>query len=73
MTKPNRRTYQIGEKSFVIDHEMFGETEEEFWASVEASHRDYQETGLHLTHDEVVEWMEKRLRGERVPMPEPHT
>jgi predicted transcriptional regulator len=33
---------------------------------------DYQATGLHLTADEVDEWMTKIVRGEDPPMPEPH-
>lgn len=37
------------------------------------AHEDYENTGLHLTQDEVREWMEKRARGDRVPAPKPHT
>lgn len=38
-----------------------------------AAHEEYQRTGLHLTREEVEEWMARRARGERAPMPEPHT
>jgi predicted transcriptional regulator len=37
------------------------------------AHEEYQRTGLHLTQDEVREWMEKRARGERASMPKLHT
>jgi predicted transcriptional regulator len=33
----------------------------------------YRETGLHLTNEEVLEWMEKVIAGENPPMPKPHT
>lgn len=73
MSQAARKTYQIGEKTFVIDHEMFGETEEEFRAEVERRHRHMRETGLHVTHEEAVEWMEKLLRGENPSLPKEHT
>jgi len=38
-----------------------------------AAHEEYERTGLHLTHEEVKEWMAKRARGERAPMPKLHT
>lgn len=34
---------------------------------------DYQTTGLHLTGDEVDEWLERLAKGENPPLPEPHT
>lgn len=37
------------------------------------AHEEYQRTGLHLTQDEVREWMAKRASGERAPMPKLHT
>lgn len=37
------------------------------------AHAEYKRTGLHLTHDEVREWMAKRARGELAPMPKLHT
>lgn len=30
-------------------------------------------TGLHLTHEDVSDWMERRMRGEDAPAPTPHT
>lgn len=37
------------------------------------AHRHYVETGLHLTPDEVEDWMARRAKGERIPMPKLHT
>ena len=34
---------------------------------------DYKRTGLHLTNEEVIEWMDKVIAGENPPMPKPHT
>ncbi|MBI4923613.1 MAG: hypothetical protein HY834_17875 [Devosia nanyangense] len=56
-----------------IDFAIVEETEEEFWATARESLRDYRETGLHLTQEEVEEWMARRARGDRAPMPKPHT
>jgi len=37
------------------------------------AHDDFERTGLHLTQQEVRDWMERRLRGERDPIPKLHT
>ena len=33
---------------------------------------EYQKTGLHLTNAEVVDWMDKIIAGDNVPMPKCH-
>ena len=33
---------------------------------------EYQNTGLHLTNGEVLEWMDKIMAGEKAPMPKCH-
>ena len=33
---------------------------------------EYQKTGLHLTNAEVVDWMDKIIAGENVPIPKCH-
>lgn len=38
-----------------------------------AAWEEYQRTGLHLTNDEVVDWMDAVIRGEKAPMPKCHT
>jgi predicted transcriptional regulator len=48
------------------------ETEEEFRQEARRAVREYRETGLHVTHEEAMEWLEKRARGEDVPIPEAH-
>lgn len=37
-----------------------------------AAHEHFMLTGLHLTNAEVVEWMDKIIQGEKVPMPKCH-
>ena len=37
-----------------------------------AAWEEYQRTGLHLTNDEVIEWMDKIIQGEKAPMPKCH-
>jgi predicted transcriptional regulator len=49
------------------------ETEEEFRQRAEQALEHYRRTGLHLTNDEVVEWMDRIIAGENPPMPKPHT
>ena len=44
-----------------------------FLAEVKSRWEDYQESGLHLTQEEVDEWLDGLLRGEDPPIPEPHT
>jgi predicted transcriptional regulator len=48
------------------------ETEEEFREEARKAVRDYRETGLHVTHEEAMEWLERRSRGENVPAPKAH-
>lgn len=49
------------------------ETPEEELAGLEDTVRDYERTGLHVTNEEVMEWLERRANGEDIPMPKPHT
>ena len=43
-----------------------------YLADLRESHSEFEDTGLHLTQDEVEEWMAKRAAGERAPMPKLH-
>jgi len=49
------------------------ETPEEELITLEEDRLDYERTGLHLTNEEVIEWLERRANGEDVPMPKPPT
>lgn len=49
------------------------EFREQVRLDVEASSKHYQETGLHLTGEEVDEWLSKLGAGENVPPPPCHT
>ena len=60
-------------KQAIEDYVGRAEQEEALRTELVARHRRYQETGLHLTGDEVNEWIEATLRGENPPKLEPHT
>ena len=49
------------------------ETEDEWLAELQDRSREYRETGLHLTQEEVSDWVRKVARGERPPRPKAHT
>ena len=48
------------------------ETEEAFRQRADRALEHYRRTGLHLTNDEVVHWMDKIIAGENPPLPKPH-
>lgn len=48
------------------------ETPEEELAGLDEDMREYEKTGLHVTNDEVKDWLERYLEGE-APPPKPHT
>jgi predicted transcriptional regulator len=52
-----------------LEHE---ESEAEFRAEAERRLDHMRETGLHVTHEEAMEWLLRRSRGERVPPPKAH-
>ena len=37
-----------------------------------AAWEEYQTTGMHLTNEEVMGWMDTIIQGEKVPMPKCH-
>jgi len=45
----------------------------QFLREAEDAHRDYLETGLHVTQAEMDVWFEAIARGEDPLLPEPHT
>ena len=49
------------------------ETNDEFLKRGLAALAEYEETGLHLTGEEVDEWLAKIEAGENPPMPPCHT
>jgi predicted transcriptional regulator len=57
----------------IARHVEYKEERKALREKLRAAHEDYQRTGLHLTQEEVEEWMAKRANGDRAPMPEPHT
>lgn len=43
-----------------------------FLRDAEQAHRDYLETGLHVTAEEMDAWFDKVAKGEDPPLLEPH-
>jgi predicted transcriptional regulator len=56
----------------VEDYVTRAEKREEFRQNALAASEHYRTTGLHLTQEEVEEWMLKFEAGEDAPMPECH-
>jgi predicted transcriptional regulator len=48
------------------------ETPEEELAGLEEERAEYQKNPVHLTNDEVKEWLERLANSEDAPMPKPH-
>lgn len=49
------------------------ETPEEELQMLDDRSREMDEKGLHVTHEEVSEWLRRIAKGERVPRPKAHT
>lgn len=49
------------------------ETDAEQQTELEARFQHWKKTGLHVTNDEVKEWLARRAAGEDVPPPKAHT
>jgi predicted transcriptional regulator len=73
MSNPSRKSKELTLEEIEALPNPLDMTDEEFWAGARESVRHYEETGLHLTHDEVKEWMRQRALGNRIPMPKLHT
>jgi len=67
-----RSTDQVLE-SALVDYLDRIETREQLYEELDRRHERYQQTGLHLTNEEVRQWLLQRARGERVPRPKAHT
>ena len=48
------------------------EKREQFWQDTLAASEDFHTTGLHLTDEEVDDWIKKLEAGENAPLPECH-
>lgn len=60
-------------KQAIAEYVSREEDDEEVRAMLQSRWRNYQETGLHVTAEEANAWLEKLARGERLPLPKPHT
>jgi hypothetical protein len=73
MSSPSRKAKELTLEEIEALPNPLDMTDEEFYETAVKSHEEYRRTGLHLTQEEVEEWMAKRARGERAPMPKLHT
>lgn len=73
MSSPSRKPKELTLEEIEGLPNPLDMTDEEFRAKAQESRLHYKETGLHLTHDEVKEWMRQRALGNRIPMPKLHT
>lgn len=60
-------------KEAIEDYLSREEWEESFVADAMASLADYEETGLHITHEEFSAWVDALDKDPNTPMPECHT
>lgn len=44
-----------------------------YLAEIGARHRELRETGLHISQADADQWLDSLLRGERRPLPKPHS
>jgi len=49
------------------------ESEAEFRAGAERALHEMRETGRHVTHEEAIEWLLRRSKGERIAPPKAHS
>lgn len=49
------------------------EARAEAWKDADKAWEEYQRTGLHATHEEVMEWLESLAAGKYVKPPKCHT
>jgi hypothetical protein len=73
MPNPSRKPTELTLEEIEALPNPLDMTDEEFFRRGVEAHEEYKRTGLHLTQAEVEEWMAKRARGERAPMPKLHT
>lgn len=69
--RKNRSANSLMNEAIAL-YAMSEETEEEFNAEARRRLAEYRRTGLHVTHEEAMDWLERRARGEDVPPPKGH-
>ncbi len=70
---PQPDTYLAGEDDAWDAYDGPVLTREQFLAEADASWEDYRRTGLHLTHEEVKQWIEQLKTDPNAQLPECHT
>ena len=60
-------------KEAIERYVSYEEWHDQIWKEAIEAKEDYDSTGLHLTGEEVEEWLRRRAAGEDVDLPECHT
>jgi predicted transcriptional regulator len=72
LAEARRRTSHWIMREAIEEYVSREEKREQFRLDTLAAWEEYQRTGLHLTGEEVDEWLEKVAKGEDVELPECH-
>jgi predicted transcriptional regulator len=72
LAEARRRTSHWIMREAIEEYVSREEKREQFRLDTLAAWEEYQRTGLHLTGEEVDEWLEKVAKGEDAELPECH-
>jgi predicted transcriptional regulator len=73
LAESRKRTPHWLMKEAIEKYAAHEEWRDELWRDANAAMEDYDRTGLHLTGEEVQEWLRRRAAGEDVDLPPCHT
>lgn len=72
LAKARRRAPHWIMREAINEYVVREETRQRWAEEARASWEHYQQTGLHITHEEVGEWLKKLAAGERAELPQCH-
>jgi len=72
LAEARRRTSHWIMREAIDEYVSREEKRQSFHQDAQAAWEDYQRTGLHLTHEEVGDWIAKLEAGEDAELPECH-
>lgn len=72
LAETNKRTKHSLMVEAVESYIEKAEAREAYIQEARASHEHYVETGLHLTNEEVMEWLQKIASGKQAEFPKSH-
>lgn len=73
LAESRKRTPHWLMKEAIERYVSYEEWHDQIWREANEAIEEYEQTGLHLTHGEVKEWLRRRAAGEDVDLPECHT